>query len=199
MSYADFAVSRLVKQFSLSIDEKTNLYDGVNALALRPEFQWQLERTSALALMLSTEKARSEFIIAPILTELWQICGERFGLFSGVDFPVDPESGLVGVCDYIVTRSPELLYVSAPVLLLVEAKNEDMRRGYGQCIAEMVAAQRYNDHDGTPTPKIYGAVTIGERWKFLEIEASTVRVDAVDYYLKDIGKIVGILQMMATG
>jgi hypothetical protein len=196
MSYADFTLSRLVKQFTITLDEKSDLYPDVAPVALRPEFERQLTLTAALALNVSTEKARSEFIIAPTLAEVWQLSGQRIGLFSGVEFTVDPDEGLTGVCDYIITKSAEQLYVAAPAILLVEAKNEDMKRGYAQCIAEMIGAQRYNEREGTPMQKIFGAVTIGERWRFLELETSVVRIDAVDYYLKDITKIVAILQGM---
>ncbi len=77
--------------------------------------------------------------------------------------------------------------------MLVEAKNEDMKRGYGQCLAEMLAAQRFNAADGHGHDKVYGAVTTGERWKFLELEGTTARIDSEDYYLEHVGKIMGIL------
>jgi len=44
---------------------------------------------------------------------------------------VDKEQGLTGFCDYILTRTSRQLFVEAPVMMLVEAKNEDMKRGYG--------------------------------------------------------------------
>jgi hypothetical protein len=136
--------------------------------------------------------------IAPILIEMWKLTGHQIGFFSGVDFTVDASRGLAGVCDYIITRSPQQLYVTVPVILVVEAKNEDMRRGYAQCIAEMLAAQRFNETEGTPSDKLYGAVTIGEHWKFLELEQSTVRIDHADYYINDLAKILGILLHMVS-
>ena len=197
MSYADFTLSRLVKQFSLTIEENTDLYGLTPPAAVRPEFQSHLSKTMPLALRVSTEKARSEFIIAPILAEVWLLAGQQIGLHSGVDFSVDPAVGLTGICDYIITKSPEQLFVTAPIIVLVEAKNEDMKRGYAQCIAEMLAAQQFNEKEETPGNKIYGAVTIGNVWKFLEFEGSTVRIDSVDYYVEDVAKILGILLHMA--
>lgn len=198
MSYADFTLSGLTKQFQLILDENTDLFADVPAATLRPEFIAQLNKLVPLALRVSTEKARSEFLIAPILAELWLLADQKIGVFSGVDFTVDPSQGLAGVCDYIITRSPELLFVKAPVLMLVEAKNEDMKRGYAQCIAEMLAAQAFNAKEGIPTDKIYGAVTIGNQWKFLEIEDTTVRIDIHDYYIEHVDKIVGVLLHLTT-
>jgi hypothetical protein len=199
MAYADFTLSGLTKQFGLIIDENTDLFVHIPEASLRPEFHAQLQRTVPLALRVSTEKSRSEFIIAPILAELWLQTNQQVGLFSGVDFPVDPSLGLVGVCDYIVTRSPELLFVRAPVLMLVEAKNEEMKRGYAQCIAEMLAAQTFNAREIVETGTIYGAVTIGELWKFLELVGTSVRIDARTYHIEHLGKILGILLYQATG
>jgi hypothetical protein len=199
MAYADFTLSGLAKQFNLRIDENTDLFFEIPEVGLRPEFRAQLDLTAPLALKLSTEKARSEFIIAPILAELWLQTDQQVGLFSGVDFPVDPAQGLAGVCDYIMTRSPELLFVQAPVLMLVEAKNEEMKRGYAQCIAAMLAAQTFNAREGTETEPIYGAVTLGELWKFLALSGTTVRIDSRSYHIERLSKIVGISRYLVTG
>jgi hypothetical protein len=199
MAYADFTLSGLARQFSLTLDEKHDLFVTVPDATLRAEFQAQLTETVPLAVALSTEKARSELIIAPILLELWRMTGQTIGFFSGVDFSIDPAQGLVGVCDYIITRSPEQLFIQAPVLMLVEAKNEDLKRGYAQCIAEMLAAQTFNAREGYESDTIYGGVTIGELWKFLELTGTTVRIDSRNYHIERIGKIMGILLHLATG
>jgi hypothetical protein len=193
MAYADFTLSGLTKQFNLVIEERTDLYADVPEVALREPFQAQLEKTLPLALKVSTEKARAEFIIAPILAELWLMTGQQVGLFSGVDFTIDPAQGLAGVCDYIITRSPEQYFVKAPILMLVEAKNEDMKRGYAQCLAEMLGAQTFNAREGIEFARIYGVVTTGNIWKFLELDGATAWIDARDYYIERLGKIMGIL------
>ncbi len=181
------------RQFGLTINETTDLFANVQAVAIRPEFQAQLTRIGPLALRVSTEKSRSEFLIAPILAELWLLNDQNIGVLSGVEFDVDESQGLNGFCDYIITLSPELIFVRAPILMMVEAKNEDMKRGYAQCIAEMVAAQRFNVQEENPTDKMYGVVTIGEKWKFMELEGTTVRIDSHDYYIERLDKILGIL------
>lgn len=198
MAYSDFTLSEMTHRFLLSIDEKSDLFSSVPEIALRPEFMSVLEELVPLALSVSTEKARSELIIAPILLELWRITGQSIGFFSGIEFSVDKEEGLTGICDFILTRSSRQLYVEAPVFMLTEAKNEDMKRGYAQCIAEMIAAQRFNAREGYGKDKVYGAVTIGERWKFLELEGAVARIDSEDYYLEHIHKIMGILLHLTT-
>src|SRR5262245_22247658 len=118
MAYADFTLSGLTKQFNLNIEEHTDLFSHVPEVALRPEFLAQLDELVPLALAVSTEKARSELIITPILLELWRMTGQQIGFFSGVEFTVDKEQGLAGTCDYILTRSPRQLFVEAPVVMM---------------------------------------------------------------------------------
>lgn len=107
---------------------------------------------------------------------------------------VDDEKGLVGYCDYILSRSKEQLTINALVILITEAKNENIKAGLGQCIAGMFAAQYFNQREGQPIDAIYGAVTTGEIWKFLKLTDTTVSIDLTDYYISpNLSKILGIL------
>ncbi len=193
MAYSEFTLPELIRQFSLTIDETTALFADVPDATLRPEFKAQLNITVPLALTTSTEKARSEFIIAPVLLEVWLLNNRQIGLLSGVEFTIDEAQGLNGICDYIITRFPEQLFIKGPVLVVVEAKNEDMKKGYAQCIAEMIAAERFNEREGTTVERIYGVVTIGELWRFMELEDAKVRLDARSYHIDRLSKIMGIL------
>lgn len=193
MAYSSFTLSDITKKFNITLSETTDLFATIPEIPIRPEFQTQFNTTLPLALATSTEKARSEFIIAPVLVELWLLQDRRIGLLSGVEFNIDETQGLVGVCDYIITLSPEQMFVKAPVMMLVEAKNEDLKRGYGQCIAEMIAAQTFNVREGSESRQIYGVVTIGELWRFLVLEGTTARIDSRSYHIDRLPKIMGIL------
>lgn len=193
MAYGNFTFDQLIEQFDLSFQELPGLFAAVP----RVEGSDFLKRTLAegmdLAIALSTEKARSELIIMPVMLELRRQFKTEISLFSGVDFTVSPEQGLNGVCDYLVSRSPEQLLVRSPVIMLVEAKNENLKVGFPQCIAEMVAAQQFNQQKGNPVETIYGVVTIGTIWRFLRLSSRTVEIDLSEYYIEDLGKILGIL------
>ena len=141
-----------------------------------------------LANAVNTEKARSELIIAPILLELRRQHRGKLGFFSGTEFTVDPDAGLAGYCDYILTASTNLYEVRFPVVTLVEAKNEDIKGGLSQCVAEMVAAYRFNQQQGNDIPAIYGAVTTGIIWKFLRLIYPIAAIDLDEYYVKDSAK-----------
>jgi len=146
-----------------------------------------------LALSNNTEKARSEMIIAPILIEMKKQSSDNFSLFSGVEFEVESEQGLAGYCDFILSRSPEQLFVTAPVVMLVEAKKENINNGLGQCVAEMVAAQRFNQREQNSITTIYGVVMTGTNWKFLRLQDQHVEIDLQEYYVSEIEQILGIL------
>ena len=192
MSYSDFTLEKVQKAFDLTISEDVDLFTNVPELepsALLTEF---LQDNAQLALKINTEKARSEMIIAPILLDLRKQISSKISLFSGVDFNVDIERGLNGTCDYIISKSPEQLFLKSPVIVLVEAKKENIGAGIGQCAAEMLAAQIFNDRDKNQIPVILGVVTSGNIWRFLELSEKHLRVDATEYYLKDINKVLGI-------
>ena len=128
--------------------------------------------------------------------ELREYFERRISLFSGVDFSVDDESGSVGVCDFLISLSPWQEFVEAPVIVLVEAKNDNPRDGAGQCVAEMLAAQRFNAAEGNDIPCIYGATTTGVMWRFFKLEGQKLAVDMRTYSLERCDKVFGILVSM---
>ena len=155
-----------------------------------------LARNIPLATAIGTEKAKSEMIVADVLVELREQLEQRISLFSGIDFNVDPEHGLVGVCDFVVSLSPRQFSLRAPVIILVEAKNDNLEVGLGQCVAEMVAAQRFNAEKGNNIPCIYGATTSGTEWRFLKLEGKQLYIDMSVYQIERCDKILGILASM---
>jgi hypothetical protein len=193
VAYPDFTVSEAARRFLLTVDETTDIFAPVVEVAPSDLLQTQITENAPLALALQTEKARSELLITPILLEVRRRTENRIAFFSGVDFNVDPSQGLNGVCDYLLARSPEQWFVRAPVMAIVEAKNENIKGGIGQCIAAMVAAQRFNEREGEPQSDVYGAVTTGDIWKFLRLSSSLVQLDIATYYLDSLPAILGNL------
>ncbi len=140
MAYSDFTLTSLRRAFELSFDEQIDLFATVSAVAVSDLLQVVLSEHIPLALAIHTEKARSELLIVPILVEVRRLLQRRISLFSGVDFTVAPERSLNGVCDYVLSGSPEQLVVTFPVVMMVEAKNDNIKGGLAQCMAEMLAA-----------------------------------------------------------
>lgn len=193
MAYSDFSLARVKNDFGLTLDENSDLFSSTPPVSPSEILKTILNDYIPLAISISTEKARSEFLIAPMLAEVRRLLNKQISLFSGKDFTVDPERGLVGFCDYIISRSQEQLFISAPVLTIFEAKKEDIIGGLGQCAAAMVAARYFNQNQGSEVNRIYGAVTTGTNWKFLILEETTLYIDSVEYYINQVDKILGIL------
>ncbi len=197
MAFSDFTLDELKTRFGLTIREDASLFPAVAPIGISSALAALLEDNIPLALAIDTEKGRSEFMIAPVLAALRKSLKDRISLFSGVEFVVDPEQGLSGVCDFLLSRSPEQLYVSAPVAVLVEAKNNRIKEGIPQCIAEMVAARIFNERRGNVIPVIHGTVTTGSLWRFLQLEGNQVSVDREEYHIHEIGKIFAVLHHIA--
>ncbi|QMS88968.1 hypothetical protein HUN01_15665 [Nostoc edaphicum CCNP1411] len=193
MAYSDFKLIEVIDSFGLVIHESSGLFANVQEQECSDLLSTLLRENVDLAVAISSEKARSEMIISPILLEIRRKFNYEISFFSGVDFTVDSQRGLNGFCDFILSLSSEQLLVRSPVIVLVESKNENLRSGLAQCIAEMVAAQLFNERGENQIKAIYGAVTIGTLWQFLKLEGNAVSIDLSEYYIKDIKKILGIL------
>ncbi len=193
MAYSDFKLSELIKTFGLILSETVDLFADVEEVECSDNLAFNLKDSIPLAVAIGTEKARSEMIIAPILLEMKRRLNHQISLFSGTDFNVDFEQGLNGTCDFIISLSPEQLFISAPVITLVEAKNDNIKSGLGQCVAEMIAAQLFNEREENEIKLIYGVVTTGELWKFLKLEGKVVSIDLSNYPVVNANKILGIL------
>ena len=118
------------------------------------EFSDDLHRRLELAIRvanITSEMARREGLIAPILVE---VCGYAEQELK-IEYRVEVSSQLKGMLDYFIPASQNLL--------VIEAKNADLGRGFTQLGAELIALDRWSKED---TPILYGAVTTGESWRF---------------------------------
>jgi hypothetical protein len=193
MAFRDFTFPEVQRDLGLTVDE-ADLFARVPATAVRDEFAAAVAEGAALALAVNTEKAKSEFIIAPVLLELRRSLGGACGLFSGVELDVDAARGLNGFCDFLITKAPRQFVLTAPLVVVVEAKNDNLRTGLGQCIASMFAAQLFNQQSGADVVTVHGLVTTGSAWKFLQMRKDAVTIDIREYYIDNPGKILGILR-----
>ena len=192
MAYSDYTLSEIKEKFQLIIEAETNLFPDVREEKISDSLSEILKENIPLALAIHTEKARSEMIVTPVLIELRKVLNHRISLFSGVEFNVDKEKGLNGVCDYIISLSKEQLYVSSPVISIVEAKNDNIKSGLAQCAAEMIASGMFNEQKGNQIKTMYGIVTTGSNWRFLKLDDS-LYIDVKEYYIDQLGKIMGIM------
>jgi hypothetical protein len=196
MAYSNFSLTDAIKQLSLTLKDKNDLFAHIPEVEYSAYLDFTLKYNLRIASEINTEKARSEMIITPILLELRRMLDDKISLFSGKEFNVDLEKGLNGACDFLISLSESQIVIMAPVIAIVEAKKEDLIGGLGKCAAEMYAAQLFNEKEGNQVAVIYGVVTSGTVWRFLKLEGNALDIDAVEYYIKDAGKILGILSSL---
>lgn len=194
MSYSQFTLEMIEATFDVTILENMEIFSHIPESDYSDFLKQTLAYNIPLALEIATEKARSEMIVTPILIEIKQQFQSQISLFSGKEFNVDSEKGLVGYCDFLLSKSPSQLIIKSPVAVLVEAKNDNIQSGLGQCIAEMIAAQIFNQTQGNQILTIYGGVTTGTNWKFMRLTDKIVEVDPNEYFLSNVNKIIGILK-----
>jgi hypothetical protein len=196
MAYSNFTVLRIKQEFGIQTQEGGRFLPSTPSIAPSQMLADTLEHYLPWAIAVGSEKARSEMIVAPVLLEVKRILESKISVFSGRDFTVDKRVGLNGICDFLISRSPEQLEIEAPAIVLVEAKRDNLNSGLGQCMAEMIAAQRFNERNNIVAPTVYGATTSGTAWRFLKLEGNVVTIDLTDYALQPVDRILGMLTWM---
>lgn len=190
-SYSKFTYDDLDK-LNIKVIKQTLAFDGMQAVEPSNLLTETLKRH--LRMPLASEKAKCEFIITPILSDITERNIDQITYFSGYNFNVAKELGLKGRCDYLLTYVPNSPRIEAPVLAVVEAKNDNLDEGIAQCIAQMFALRMFNERKSKPTPVVYGAVTFGLEWQFLRLEDQLVHLDTNIFYIKELPQILGVLQ-----
>jgi hypothetical protein len=197
MAYNNFSLQDAIDRFDLKLIELA-FCESLPSVSLEPEFLNIFDRYLSLGQKARSEKARSELIVSPVLVELLHLADNQIQLFSGEEFNVDRERGLNGFCDFLLTKSTISSIIQAPIVMLVEAKKEELDVGWGQCAAEMVAAQIFNANKNESIPIVYGCVTSGKFWQFLKLQDNDLTLDLNQYPVTSVDRILGILKWMVS-
>jgi hypothetical protein len=196
MAYSSFTLRQVKQDFQIETIEGGRFLPVVPSIAPSPYLQEALSEGLPLALATGSEKARSELIISPLLVEVRKILERKVSLFSGEEFNVDPEAGLNGTCDFLISRSPEQIIIEAPAVVVIEAKKGDLKQGLGQCAAEMVAAQKFNRANQIPIATVYGSVSSGSAWRLMKLVGHELTIDLNDYAIPPVDELLGMFVWM---
>ena len=134
-----------------------------------PELRQRIEKILPLV-SLTSETARRETLVAPVLIEVATYCNCQLR----IEYPLSVNNWLKGNLDYLLR--------STQTLLVVEAKNDDMTRGFTQMAVELIALSKIEEQD-----VFYGAVTIGNAWQFgiLNVSQQQITQDIALYSIPD--------------
>ena len=193
MAYNNFTLELAKDRFDLKLTNN-RFCELLPISEPQSEFLTIFDESFSLAEVAKSEKAKSELLVSPILVQARRLVDRQVQLFSGEEFNVDQDKGLNGLCDFLFSKSENQFTIDAPVLMLVEAKRGEIESGLGQCVAEMVAAQNYNQLKNRSIPVIYGCVTSGILWQFLKLEGNDVTIDPTNYLVTPVQKILGIFK-----
>jgi len=188
MAYSDFQQETVLQELGLDGPPPTNLFPILEAIEVP---SWL---TSALQIrtriVLNTEKARSEFVIAPILSAVIGLFDEQLSIFSGQRLDIDPARKLVGECNFLIGSAGPIRALRGPLFSVVEAKRQDIELGLGQCIAQMFGAQLFNQQKSRPIPQVYGCVTTGDDWQFLRLQGNQLVMHDSLFFISQPGLIL---------
>ena len=191
MAYSDF---KSLKQIENGLGLKSRLVELFGEIvSLAPGEKLQADLLEARTYPIKSEKARSEWLVVPILKELRRRNPGFLTIYSGDNLNVDEARGLKGECDFIIARDTGSLEVSAPILQIVEAKKNDFDIGIPQCAAQIIGAKMFNEQNGLPPDAVFGCVTTGDVWQFMKLE-ETLLLDTRKYYLGTLGELLGVFQ-----
>lgn len=196
MAYSKFTLSKAAQDLELRIVAGQRFLQQASPVTPTPLLVQTLEENIPWAIAVGSEKARSEGIVTPILLEVKRQLKGQISVFSGEEFNVDVDRGLNGYVDFLIGQTDSQLYLEAPIVVLVEAKKEDLKSGLGQCVAEMVAAQQFNLESKASVTTVYGTVTSGTVWIFLKLDEKTVMIDLTEYSVNPIEQLLGFLVWM---
>jgi hypothetical protein len=172
-------IADVLQEFPLTYRE-ANFIEQI-PLTIDPYFEKRLNFILKEAIVFNSEYAICENIIYPILVEIWQKYAEKLLIWSHQ--PLNYDHKLSGIPDYIVAqRSPRgKVILDQPYLILIEAKKDNFEEGWGQCLAELITAQKLNNNQNS---RLFGIVSNGKLWEFGCLQA-TVFTKNIKYYVLD--------------
>ena len=147
----NFAPQDILAYFEVSLQRRSLKLPGYGGeLDRLADLKTRIEE-SLPRLSLTSEIARREFLIAPVLTDVLHYTQAQLD----VEYPVAVNDKLKGSLDYLLQ--------SDRAFLVVEAKKEDLERGFVQLAIELIALDLWVESEQTP---LHGAVSTGNIWQF---------------------------------
>lgn len=185
MSFSAYkSFGETVREFQITYTEGDFIV-GVD-FTVPDAFRQDLQFTRQEGVVDNSEFAICENLVYPVLKEVWKQYHSKFILWSHQFLNCD--ANLSGFPEYILARRSPLgkIVFDQPYFVLVEAKQDNFDAAWGQCLAEMVAAQRMNEH---PQIVIFGITSNGDRWQFGKLDGSQFTLNSTFYTIQELDKL----------
>jgi hypothetical protein len=192
MAFSDYKnIAQVQKEFQIRYQEESFII----AQRMEPtiHFREEYEFNQKNIDVFTSEAARTELVITPILREVYKNFYEYYSFW--IQKPIAYNDKLSGTPDYLIATRSALgkTVLELPLVVVVEAKKNDFEQGWGQCLAELVAAQKLNDNPDRP---IYGIVTDGELWKFGKLVGNIFISNLEGYTVGDLAELFGAIDFI---
>jgi hypothetical protein len=192
MAFTDFqSPDEVQKAYQIKYVEEDFLV--ITPVSSPEHFVQEFEFNNTYFDIFSSEASRCENVIYPILREVCKKFVDRYSLWSHKSIAAD--SILSGTPDYIIAKRSELgkNVLGRPLVLVAEAKQNDFTKGWGQCLAELVAAQKLNNN---AQQTVYGIVTDAEVWHFGKLEGKVFTRNQTRMKIDELENVFGALYAM---
>ena len=193
MAYRDFKEKDLREKFHL-IQKIQPIFNGDVVAPVQPSQRLLDSLEDAKLITLSTEKALSERVVAPVLAELKRLNPDLIQIFSGEIINADKSVGLNGEIDFIITRATDTIEPQAPILSITEAKIGKVDKAIPQAASQMLGARVFNQNNHDDVTTIHGIVTDGTSWLLLKLEGLNLSINDKSYFTNDLPNLLGALQ-----
>ncbi len=189
MAFSDFkSIAEVQEKYQIKYTEA----DFIEYIDLKPSEQFiqEFEFNEQNIDVFTSEASRCENVIYPILREVYKPFASQYALWSHKSITYDNQ--LTGTPDYLFSTKSELgkTVLGFPLVVVVEAKQNNFTEGWGQCLAELVATQKLNQDENLP---VYGMVTDGELWQFGKLVTKLFTKQKARVTLSDLNKLFGAI------
>lgn len=194
MAFSDFkTISDVQEKFRIRHVENDFVGGEESASSPSEQFRQELEFSREYIDIFASEASRCEFVILPILREVYKAYAEDYALW--VQKSITYDETLSGTPDYLISTRSELgkRVVGTPLIILVEAKKNDFEEGWGQCLAELVAAQKIN---AEPDVSVYGIVSDGTLWQFGHLIGDAFTQNITSFTLDNLPTLFGAIHFV---
>ena len=187
MAFSDFKkISEVQEKFRIrySANDFFEVEEAKPSEQFLQDFEFSMQHINVF----SSEASRCEAVIFPILREVYKKYADSIALW--IKEPITYDETLNGTPDYLISTKSELsiTVVGTPLIMLVEAKKNDFEQEWGQCLSELVAAQKINDDPSFP---VYGIVTDGTLWEFGRLVNDTFTRNRTNFTLANLPILFG--------
>ena len=192
MAYRNFKMRDLKEKFGIQ-EIGTDLFKVAAIKPIEPSLNLINKLADAPFITLSTEKAVSEQLVAPVLVEVAKL-NDFVQIFSGETITGDKSLGLNGEIDFVFAKIPITTKPDTPIFCVVEAKIGRVIEAFPQATAQMLGVRYFNKKYGNPIETVHSIVTDGTTWRILKLEGEIVFVDQNNFSTNNLPVLLGVLQ-----